>query len=118
MKPPISNLFLDTVRHFSKNKEIVQKIAEILDLIFIDENESRGNVCFSNSSEVRPDFRETFTSLDLQNCMFAILYSSENFNGNSEIPEMDVIFTLLPKNKIKFWELTEKGRELIGTSLQ
>ena len=111
MKPPISDLFMDTAKHFSKNKDVLQKVADKLGLLFSNSTEFRGNVCFANSPEVRPDFREIFTAIDLQNCIYAILHSAESKLINPKSIEINLLCDLIPTDTIKFWKLVKEGSE-------
>jgi hypothetical protein len=46
------------------NNEIVKLFVDHLGLLFLSEKET-GNVCFANSSELRPEFRQSFRVIDL-----------------------------------------------------
>ena len=111
MDLPISNL-LDTAKNLSVNKEIIQRAADNLNLMFSSSDDFRGNICFADSPEVRSDFRETFTSSDLQNCLYAILYSLDNKQNGMKFLDMDLFHALIPTDNSAFWKLVEQGKEL------
>ena len=113
MKPQLSNLFLDSSSNFySSFIKIGQKVADNLNLVFVKENELHGNVCFANSPEVRADFREIITSSDLQNCIYALLHSSEYKQIDAKFPDMDLLYALIPIDNTEFWKLVKQGYEL------
>lgn len=66
-------------QHLVINAEIIKQISEKLQLIFINEEEVErmGEVCFANSPEVRPEFRLVFTSKDVLDYLYSVLYSTE-----------------------------------------
>lgn len=57
--------------------ELAEKISKALGLIHLNKTEITGNVCFANSDELRAEFKETFTSVDLMNYEFAVLHSEK-----------------------------------------
>lgn len=85
---------------FSINLEIVDKIARSLGLIFLNRKET-GNVCFANSDEVRPEFRQSFTTIDLLDYVFAMRHYETDLQ---KIP--------IPIDCIHFWKLVQYGRNL------
>jgi len=92
--------------------EIVKQIANNLGLTFIVKKDPDGNVCLANSPEVRPEFRETFTIVDLQDYCCAVLHS-ENFRENhQEFTKIDFSQIPIPTDTIEFWKLVESGKEL------
>lgn len=90
------------------NFEIVNQIANRLVLIFINEKEKDTNVCFANSDELRSEFRQSFTSIDLLDYSYAILHSSifkKGLNNDSQkIP--------IPLDSNVFWKLVQIGSDL------
>ena len=84
--------------------ELAEKISKALGLIFVNQNEPEGNVCFANSDELRPEFKEIFTSVDLLNYQFAVL--------NSEKYKEFITSELVPKERKIFWELVALGNHL------
>ena len=84
--------------------ELAEKISNALGLLFINQNEPEGNVCFANSNELRPEFKETFTSVDLINYEFAVLHSDKYKDFISS--------DLVPKERKIFWELVALGKKL------
>ena len=82
--------------------ELAEKISKALGLLFINLNELGGNVCFvNNNDELRPEFKEIFTTKDLLNYAYALLYS-ENYRA-------DLIDEVLPKDRVTFWKLVALG---------
>ncbi|MCD0472378.1 type ISP restriction/modification enzyme [Flavobacterium sp. JAS] len=90
------------------NPEFMKQIAKNLDLLFVNEKESEGNVCFANSEELRPEFRQSFTTIDVLDYCYAILHSSiyqESLKNDSQkIP--------VPSDCDVFWRLVQFGSDL------
>ena len=84
--------------------ELAEKISKALGLMYRNQTKSEGNVCFANSDELRPEFRETFTSADLMNYEYALLNSNKYFKL--------LTTDLLPKDRKIFWELVALGNHL------
>lgn len=84
--------------------ELAEKISKALELLFINQNEPEGNVCFANSNELCPEFKETFTSVDLMNYEFAVLHSEKYKDFISS--------DLIPKDRKIFWEMVALGKML------
>ena len=84
---------------FSINLEITDKIARSLGLIFLNQKEI-GNVCFANSDEVRLEFRQSFTTLDLLDYVFAMRYYNADLQ---KIP--------IPIDSMHFWKLVQFGKD-------
>ncbi|MCI9845689.1 hypothetical protein [Flavobacterium pectinovorum] len=57
------------------NSETIKLVADYLGLLFSSEKEA-GNVCFANSSELRPEFRQIFTAIDLLDYIYAFMHAS------------------------------------------
>lgn len=91
------------------NPEIFQFIANCYGLLFMDEKET-GNVCFAHSLELRPEFKQSFTAIDVLDLSYAILHSSlysEDLKvGKLKIP--------IPQDVAVFWKLVQIGEELRG----
>ncbi|MFH6997133.1 hypothetical protein ACHRVZ_04315 [Flavobacterium sp. FlaQc-57] len=85
---------------FSINLEIADKIAQSLGLIFLNQKET-GNVCFANSDEVRPEFRQSFTTIDLLDYIFAMMHHNKDLQ---KIP--------IPLDTLHFWKLVQFGKDL------
>lgn len=81
------------------NSEVVKLVADRLGLLFPSENES-GNVCFANSSELRSEFRQILTAIDLLDYIYAFAHSS----FYKEIQKIAI-----PSETDSFWRLVEIG---------
>jgi len=89
------------------NPEIINQVSECLGLQFINEKETEGNVCFINSNELRPEFRQNFTSIDLLDYCYAVLHSPIN-----EFSEINSVRIPITSDSSVFWELVNYGSEL------
>lgn len=83
---------------------LAQKISNDLNLTFIEETEPEGNVCFANSDQLRPEFKEVFTSADLSNYQYAVSHARKNKEALS--------IESLPKDRHTFWKLVALGSEM------
>jgi len=66
------DLFEESV---SLNSKIIKSFSDRLGLLFLSEKEA-GNVCFANSIELRPEFRQNFTAVELLDYVYAFAHSS------------------------------------------
>ncbi|MGQ7946945.1 type ISP restriction/modification enzyme [Flavobacterium sp. WC2509] len=113
MKPIPFNIFLETAEKFSLlNKEMAQKIAGSLGLLFINQQEAEENVCFANSNDVRPEFKESFTQQDLLKYNYAVFHSSTYREKYEEFQKTDSLNIPIQTDRIKFWKLVQLGDEL------
>lgn len=85
------------------NKEIIEHIERNLGLSFIDDKYVDGEVCFANSSEVRTEFRQSFSAQDIVNYIQAIEHKM-NDKAIVQIP--------YPKGLDAFWKLVEEGAKM------
>ena len=97
------------------NIQITDQISEKLKLTFINAEQINrsGEVCFAASSEVRPEFRSTFTSKDTLDYVYAILYSSEYHKNFDYYLSKDLEGIFIPLDTDLFWGLVILGNQLI-----
>jgi len=110
----LSALFLEFTNNQQKdseeiilNPEIINQVVDCLGLQFVNEKETEGNVCFINSSELRPEFRQSFTGIDLLDYSYAFLHSAHN-----EFSEINSARIPIISDSSIFWELVNYGSEL------
>lgn len=96
----------------SLNLEIVKKIEKDLDLVFVPENETYSNVCFANNAEVRDDYKNTFSLIDVLDYSYAILHSSIYREKYKAFLKIDFSQVAYPKNTATFWQLVKLGGEI------
>lgn len=96
------------------NPEIIQQISKKLQLSFIKEEdlERTGEVCFANSPEVRPEFRTVFTSKDVLDYLYAVLYSGKFHNEFEKHLKTDLKSIPIPADIFIFCKLALSGSEL------
>src|SRR5690242_2117413 len=93
--------------------EIIKNFENNLSITFTNEKQIpfEGEVCFMNSAEVRPEFRVTFSHIDIIDYLYAVLFSSfyqnKNKNVKTELREMPY-----PTDVSAFWKLATAGNEL------
>jgi len=95
-------------KHKKVNKHSIKQIEDHLNLLLVSDNNTMGNVCFANSNEMRPEFRQTFTMTDVLDYCYAILHS-ETFNEFSRNDDIGIPIT--SDSKI-FWKLVEIGKKI------
>ncbi len=92
--------------------ETISEFEKRLDIEFISEKTS-GNLCFAdNNDEIRDDFKQVFTSIDLSNYFYAVLHSQpyrEQFEQSAAIDFSHIPF---PKDAETFWKWVKSGREI------
>src|SRR5438132_1306144 len=63
-------------RLLTEHPEIIITLSKRLGLMYKTERDVSENVCFIESEEVRPEFRETFIFVDVVNYLFGLAHSS------------------------------------------
>ena len=91
---------------------IIQQIAQKLGLQFISEHDSSCNVCQANSPEVRPEYRQTFTLIDVQDYLYAVMHTPPFRETDKAFLKFDVSSMPPPKDDVTFWQLVALGGEL------
>ncbi len=88
------------------NPKIAAVFSKIVGLLFIHENEEKGNVCFANSDEIRNDFKTTFTKSDI------LTYTLGCLKTESKVAKrIDISRLKLPKKPEEFWKMVQFGSE-------
>lgn len=93
------------------NPKIVTEIAKKLGLAFSPEKEG-ANVCLANSTDVRPEYRTSFTPVDLLDYIYAVLHSPAYREKYKEFLKIDFPRVPYPKDADSFWQLVALGGEL------
>lgn len=85
------------------NTTLISKIANCLGLVFIIEEEKERNICFANSSELRPEFRQNFTAIELLDYVYAFVHTAfyKEYQKIAITSEIDI-----------FWKLVKIGSGL------
>lgn len=86
------------------NDDVIKIFADHLGLLFLEEKES-GNVCFANSEEVRPEYRQSFKLIDFLDYIYAFMHSSV-------YKESKII--MISSETMLFWKLVKMGSDLKG----
>lgn len=94
------------------NPEIVKQIADGLGLTFTNEKETEGKVCFANSKELRPEFKQSFAPIDLLDYIYAVLHSPSYREKYKEFLKIDFPRVPYPTDSQTFWQLVALGGEL------
>jgi predicted helicase len=94
------------------NQKILDQIATGLGLTFTPEKETEGKVCFANSPEIRPEFKQTFAPIDLLDYIYAVLHSPSYREKYKEFLKIDFPRIPYPTDAEIFWKLVAFGGEL------
>jgi predicted helicase len=105
-------LDINTPRTPNLNLTIIKQIAEGLGLTFTNEKETENAVCFANSDEVRPEFKQSFAPIDLLDYIYAVLHSPSYREIYKEFLKIDFPRIPAPQDPGKFWQLVKLGGEL------
>lgn len=89
------------------NSDLINQFASHLGLTFLSEKADSSSVCYAESEEVSPEYRQSFSAMDLLDYLHAILERSAR-EGAASLKES--IFS--PPQLRQFWELVTIGREL------
>ena len=89
------------------NSKIIEQIANILGLLFVNQKGREGNVCFANNPDLRPEFRQSFTVLDLLDYSNAVLHSNTHRKGNTDFLNIPI-----SADVVLFWQLVQIGSNL------
>jgi hypothetical protein len=98
----IDDLFQKTSEIILINKDVVKHFTNHLGLLFLKEQES-GNICFANSDEVRPEYRQSFRLIDFLDYIYAFMHSLV-YQESQKI--------IIPSESVVFWKLVKIGLSL------
>lgn len=84
------------------NNDAIKIFADHVGLLFLEEKES-GNVCFANSEEVRPEYRQSFKLIDFLDYVYAFMHSLVYKESQKVIVSSEAVL---------FWKLAEIGADL------
>jgi len=86
--------------------EIIEIFSEKLGLLYIPESTAEGRVCFAASPDVRPEYKDTFALVDLQDYVLGFIQEKgECINSNA-------ITVAYPINPSVFWQSVKLGRSI------
>lgn len=88
------------------NIEIINQLADVLGLLFINQKEGAGNVCFANSQDLRPEFKQSFTLTDVLDYSAAFLHSKVYHRSDKD---KDFVKIPFPQDAAFFWKLGQSG---------
>lgn len=90
-------------------EETINQIAHKTGLHFILEKDPEGNVCMANNKEVRAEFRQTFSPIDILDYAYAVLHSSNFRSMKKDASKTNFPY---PKNAEIFWKMAELGSQI------
>lgn len=108
-----NNVRLDAENILNSNPEMVERIANILNLTFITTSDHIGNLCYANNSgDLQDAYKETFNRSDILAFIQAVFFSAK-FNerhywkyddGDMKVP--------YPKDRDTFWKLVQISKQI------
>lgn len=99
------------------NTEITAKIAQQIRLTFVSEKEAEGNVCMANSSEVRLEYRETFSAVDVLDYIYGVIHLLLNQEDYKESLKIDSMKIPLPTDLATFQKFINLGTQFKHNTL-
>ncbi|APQ17780.1 type ISP restriction/modification enzyme [Maribacter hydrothermalis] len=100
------------ILNFNLDPKILKEIEVSLGLLFLAEAEEGGNVCMINSPEVRYAYKDTFTSIDLLNYIYAIQLAPWYSDKYKEFLDINFPKVPYPTDQNVFWQMVQLGGEL------
>ena len=94
--------------HFN---ELISLVSQRTGLTFISEKDTRGNLCYIDSPEVRDEFKIAFAPMDMLDYIYASILSSNHRKGNESLT-IDGSQIPCPNNSTSFWKGVRLGREM------
>ncbi|MBK7099350.1 MAG: hypothetical protein IPH58_14755 [Sphingobacteriales bacterium] len=89
-----------------KDKNIISEIEKKTGLVFVTGDDVAERVCFANSSELRDDFKSSFTCGDMKNFFKGIIYQ---LIMNEK--ELGIEYNII-KSDSDFWKFVEAGKKV------
>jgi len=87
------------------SRNIIKKIEDLLNISYLKTTIFKGNLCFENNSEVKPEFRTVFTRTDVIFYVNALL--------NKAILNIETDTIQLPNSSASFWKMVKNGSKII-----
>jgi hypothetical protein len=72
-------------------KDFINKIAKRLDLIYLENSEKEGNLCFMNNEQLRPEFKVFFSKSDIIGYLSFTLKATNFGIKTDKIPFPEII---------------------------
>lgn len=88
--------------------EIVDELSGRLELVFLDQRDDEGNLCFMDNDEVRPEFRTLFTATDVKYYLIGLFASGISTEANNLTDDFP-----FPENATSFWKYVSEGRNTL-----
>ena len=92
--------------------KIIAVLQTRLNLTFVDDSQE-ANLCYVNSEEVRPEFKQAFSGKDIDNYITGFLHSKNLSKSNREFTPQDFPY---PEDDAAFWKLVTIGQKIIRSS--
>ena len=112
--PRRQNAVTPSTTNVNINPEIIEKLETLIKLPFVeqDEKESISNVCFANSLEVRDDFKNSFSAVDVLHYAYAVFYASAGLGKFENLENEETFNVVYPTGSEMFWKVAELGKKL------
>lgn len=94
------------------DKKITTLFQKSTGLLYEGENKP-GNVCFANNNEdMRDEFKQVFSTMDILYYVYGILTSKDNGGKFLHVTEQNPFRISYPKDAENFWQIVSKGKSL------
>lgn len=94
------------------NDDIINRFSSHLGMAFVPDTVTPGNVCMAANSDVRSEFRITFSALDVLDYIYAAVFSGSLKSSDEGFPLIPY-----PDNTDLFWKIVSYGSILRETHL-
>lgn len=105
---PISKM----IQPFEPDESVISQFEHILGLTCQEHpHHKQTNLCFIESDEVRPEYKTTFSFIDVLNYVNAIR-SSSKFMQENVSRTSDAVLIVYPRDSDMFWKIVKLGNDL------
>lgn len=95
-----------------RDEVVLKNLSKLLQLTYIAQ-QAEGRVCFAESTELRPEFRDFFTTQDLKYFLIGSIQYELNKKNNPTQNLNALLFISYPKSSDIFWKNVAIGESLI-----
>ena len=108
-----NNVRLDAENILNSNPEMVERIANILNLTFITTSDHIGNLCYANNSgDLQDAYKETFNRSDILAFIQAVFFSAKFNEKHYWIYDDGDMKVPYPKDRDTFWKLVQISKQI------
>lgn len=102
----------NVIQPFESDESVIIQFEHILGLTYQGQpHHMQTNLCFIESDEVRPEYKTTFSFVDILNYVNAIR-SSDKFKQDNTSKTSDAVSIMYPRDSDMFWKVVKLGNNL------